>query len=210
MFSNIDEYYYSVRSTRQVSFISKFNLRLIYATINSWSRLHAKYGMTLSTIVFHSFLLKTNTNYEQRRLLVHLWMIYKYWDYLVTWCYFSEHPQMVNFFKCKSHRLLAPDVGETAWNISFCWKGNSFLGGAFKYVSFSPRNLGKIPILTSIFFKGVETTNYFFFSVFHWSLATLRWWPPALWYRWVRCFWSGVGSCPETFQKKNMAGKIQY
>ena len=33
------------------------------------------------------------------------------------------------------------------------------LGGGFKYFSFSPRKLGKIPILTSIFFRWVETTN---------------------------------------------------
>ena len=32
----------------------------------------------------------------------------------------------------------------------------------------------------------------FFFSVFHWSLAQLRWWPPALWYPWVRCLTGGV------------------
>ena len=34
------------------------------------------------------------------------------------------------------------------------------LGGGFKYVLFSPRLLGEDePMLTSIFFKGVETTN---------------------------------------------------
>ena len=32
------------------------------------------------------------------------------------------------------------------------------LGGGFKYFFFHPY-LGKIPILTSIFFNGVETTN---------------------------------------------------
>ena len=33
------------------------------------------------------------------------------------------------------------------------------LGGGFKHFLFSPRKLGKISNLTSIFFKGVETTN---------------------------------------------------
>ena len=32
-------------------------------------------------------------------------------------------------------------------------------GGGFKYFLFLPQTLGKIRILTSIFFKGVETTN---------------------------------------------------
>ena len=32
-------------------------------------------------------------------------------------------------------------------------------GGGFKCFLFLPRTLGKIPSLTSIFFKGVETTN---------------------------------------------------
>ena len=36
---------------------------------------------------------------------------------------------------------------------------NWYLGGGFTYFLFSPRKLGKVPILTSIFFKGVETTN---------------------------------------------------
>ena len=36
---------------------------------------------------------------------------------------------------------------------------NIHLGGGLKYFSFSPRNLGKIPILTSIFFRWVDTTN---------------------------------------------------
>ena len=35
----------------------------------------------------------------------------------------------------------------------------SLLGGGFKYFLFSPRKLGKIPILTSIFFKGVGSTT---------------------------------------------------
>ena len=34
-----------------------------------------------------------------------------------------------------------------------------FNGGSFKYVLFSPRKLWKWSILTSIFFKWVETTN---------------------------------------------------
>ena len=34
--------------------------------------------------------------------------------------------------------------------------------------------------------------HLFFFSVFHWSLAQLRWWPPALWYPWVRCLTGGL------------------
>ena len=34
----------------------------------------------------------------------------------------------------------------------------NILGGGFKYFYFHPY-LGKIPILTSIFFKWVETTN---------------------------------------------------
>ena len=33
------------------------------------------------------------------------------------------------------------------------------LGGGFTYFLFSPRKLGQIPILTSIFFRWVETTN---------------------------------------------------
>ena len=36
-----------------------------------------------------------------------------------------------------------------------------FLGGGFDYFLFSPRKLGKLSILTSIFFKWVETTNKF-------------------------------------------------
>ena len=34
-----------------------------------------------------------------------------------------------------------------------------YLGGGFNFFLFSPRTLGKIPILTNIVFKGVETTN---------------------------------------------------
>ena len=34
-----------------------------------------------------------------------------------------------------------------------------YLGGGFEDFLFSPRKLGKVPNLTIIFFKGVETTN---------------------------------------------------
>ena len=34
-----------------------------------------------------------------------------------------------------------------------------WLGGGFNYFLFSPRTLGKIPILTSIFFKWVGSTT---------------------------------------------------
>ena len=49
--------------------------------------------------------------------------------------------------------------------VIFCWKRKElspsiFLGGGFKYFYFHPY-LGKWSNLTSIFFKGVETTNQF-------------------------------------------------
>ena len=37
--------------------------------------------------------------------------------------------------------------------------GGALLGGGFKYFLFSFRNLGQIPILASIFFRWVGTTN---------------------------------------------------
>ena len=52
-------------------------------------------------------------------------------------------------------------------------------GGNSNIFYFHPY-LGKIPILTSIFFKWVETTNQigtlFFFSVFFWLVGLVNWW----------------------------------
>ena len=41
-------------------------------------------------------------------------------------------------------------------------KKNLSIGGGFKYFIFSPLTLGKIPILTSIFFNWIETSNQLF------------------------------------------------
>ena len=47
------------------------------------------------------------------------------------------------------------------------------LGGGSRYFSCSPRKLGKIPNLTSIFFRWVETTNQSIFKCFSWWCS--RW-----------------------------------
>ena len=43
-------------------------------------------------------------------------------------------------------------------------EANAFLGGGFNYFYFHPEKMGKIPILTNIFFRWVETTNQFHFG----------------------------------------------
>jgi len=53
--------------------------------------------------------------------------------------------------------------------------GASPMGGGWKYCLFSSRNLGKIPILTIIFFRWVgETTNQLLISYPKISLAEIE------------------------------------
>ena len=62
-----------------------------------------------------------------------------------------------------------------------------FLGGGFKHFLCSPRKLGKIPILTSIFFRWVgSTTNQFCFLQFLGimeSIKMLTWQFDKIWFR---------------------------
>ena len=58
----------------------------------------------------------------------------------------------------RAYRLRPGEVGREGSKVTPT-KNIGFLGGGFKYFLFSPRKLGKIPILTSIFFRWVETTN---------------------------------------------------
>ena len=123
----------------------------------------------------------------------------------------SETPLFVGkvFFSMKQHSLPFRAKRETPWNtietplkhainethqtlvfiFSFFFFGVSKNSGTPKWMIYNGNPGFKMDDLGA----GKPTIfGNIFFSVFHWSLAQLRWWPPALWYPWVRCLTGGV------------------
>ena len=72
--------------------------------------------------------------------------------------WFNHQPDDVIFVKGVRVFLLARLRNRPLF-IECPFEFSNELGGGFKDVLFSPRKLGKIPILTSIFFKGVGSTT---------------------------------------------------
>ena len=82
--------------------------------------------------------------------IIHFNRVFHYKPSILGSPYFWKHPHMVPFFPGRGG---IGGRGETLDFYDYLGGGNS------KIFLCSPRTLGKISNLTSIFFKGVETTN---------------------------------------------------
>ena len=110
------------------------------------------------------------------------------WDFLVFLLFFfltgtaAKYSQPATWILGRLILLL-----DVSWNLCipnpswwrFLKEEWCFLGGGFKYFSFSPRTLGKMSNLTIIFFRWVDSTNQFCSGGFRTCYPQIRPGPPA-------------------------------